>query len=213
MVSIPSFRKAALAFNDVVEQPHFEKTSFRIRGKIFATMDVANKQASLKLPPNEQSVYGLMKPVFASPATGAWGKQGWTRFDLAKVPAPVMREALKTAYETVAPVMKATKPVRKAAVRKEKAEMIQTLHPDKTKTNKRILLEKYNFIKTHLLAVLKKAELTHTDLMEALYQRVKDEFEGGVQWYGETVKLDLEARRVIERTGARPERYRIKGQG
>jgi hypothetical protein len=109
--------------------------------------------------------------------------------------------------------MKATKPVRKAAVRKEKAEMIQTLHPDKTKTNKRILLEKYNFIKTHLLAVLKKAELTHTDLMEALYQRVKDEFEGGVQWYGETVKLDLEARRVIERTGARPERYRIKGQG
>jgi len=49
--------------------------------------------------------------------------------------------------------------------------------------------------------------------MEALYQRVKDEFEGGVQWYGETVKLDLEARRVIERTGARPERYRIKGQG
>jgi hypothetical protein len=209
MVSTTSFRNSALAFTDVIEQPHFEKTSFRIRGKIFATMDIANKQASLKLPPNEQAVYLLMKPVFASPATGAWGKQGWTRFDLTKVTAPVMREALKTAYTTVAPVKKVAKPVKKIQVRKEKKEMIQTLHPDKTKTNKRISLDKYTYIKTNLLAVLKKAELNHTDLMEALYQRVKDEFEGGVQWYGETVKLDLEARGVIERTGKKPEKYRV----
>ena len=89
-------------------------------------------------------------------------------------------------------------------------EMIQTLHPDKAKTNKRISLEKYEFIKKHLLAVLKKTELTHTDLMEALYQRVKDDFEGGVQWYGETVKLDLEARGVLERTGKNPAKYKIK---
>jgi len=102
------------------------------------------------------------------------------------------------------------KPVKKAAAPKVKPEMIQTLHPDKTKTNKRISLEKYNFIKTNLMAVLKKAELTHTDLMEALYQRVNDEFEGGVQWYGETVKLDLEARKLIERTGNKPEKYRLK---
>ena len=102
------------------------------------------------------------------------------------------------------------KPVKKAAAPKVKPEMIQTLHPDKTKTNKRISLEKYNFIKTNLLAVIKKAELTHTDLMEALYQRVKDDFEGGVQWYGETVKLDLEARKLIERTGTKPEKYRKK---
>lgn len=104
------------------------------------------------------------------------------------------------------------KSVKKTATSKEKAEMIQTLHPDKTKTNKRISLEKYEYIKSNLLAVLKKAELTHTDLMEALYQRVKNEFEGGVQWYGETVKLDLEARKVIERTGAKPEKYKLKAK-
>jgi hypothetical protein len=46
--------------------------------------------------------------------------------------------------------------------------------------------------------------------MESLYQRVKDSFVGGVQWYGETVKLDLEARGIIERIGAKPERYRLK---
>ncbi len=209
MVSPTSFRNAALSFRDVVEQPHFEKTSFRIKGKIFASMDIVNKRVTLKLPPNEQAVYLLMKPAFASPATGAWGKQGWTRFDLTKVPAPVMREALKKSYVTVAPINKSKKPVKKIAKRKEKAEMIQTLHPDKTKANKRISLEKYNFIKTNLLAVLKKTELTHTDLMEALYQRVKDKFVGGVQWYGETVKLDLEARGVIERTGAKPDKYKL----
>jgi hypothetical protein len=93
--------------------------------------------------------------------------------------------------------------------KKAPAEMIQTLHPDKAKTNKRISLDKYTYIKKHLLAVLKKTPLTHTDLMEALYERVKDEFEGGVQWYGETVKLDLEARGVIERTGKKPEMYRL----
>jgi hypothetical protein len=45
--------------------------------------------------------------------------------------------------------------------------------------------------------------------MEALLQRVKDNFEGNVQWYGETVKLDLEARKVIERTRTKPEKYRV----
>jgi hypothetical protein len=45
--------------------------------------------------------------------------------------------------------------------------------------------------------------------MEVLYERVKDIFEGGVQWYGETVKLDLEARKIIERTHTKPVRYRL----
>ena len=90
-----------------------------------------------------------------------------------------------------------------------KEELIQTLHPQEGKTNKRISLKKYNFIRENLLAILSKTELTHTELMEALYARVKDNFEGGVQWYGETVKLDLEARKLIERTKTKPEKYRL----
>lgn len=45
--------------------------------------------------------------------------------------------------------------------------------------------------------------------MEALYAQVQDIFGGGVQWYGETVKLDLEAREIIERTNSKPEKYRL----
>lgn len=90
-----------------------------------------------------------------------------------------------------------------------KSEQIQTLHPQAGKTNKKISLDKYLFIKDHLVSILGELEPTHTELMEALFSRVKNEFEGGVQWYGETVKLDLEARGIIERTKTKPERYKL----
>lgn len=90
-----------------------------------------------------------------------------------------------------------------------KASTIQTLHPDPGKTNKKIAIEKYEQIKAALLAILYEGELTHTALMELLYQNVKDHFQGGVQWYGETVKLDLEARKLIERTSDKPQKYRL----
>ena len=93
---------------------------------------------------------------------------------------------------------------------KIKVEQIQTLHPIDGKVNKKISLDKYNFIREHILKILSIAELTHTDLMETLFQEVKDIFEGGVQWYGETVKLDLEARQLIERTKSKPEKYKLK---
>jgi hypothetical protein len=91
-----------------------------------------------------------------------------------------------------------------------KPDLIQTLHPIAGKVNKKISLEKYEFIKVHILAILAQAELTHTELMEELYARAKDDFQGGVQWYGETVKLDLEARKLIERTKTKPEKYKLK---
>ena len=91
-----------------------------------------------------------------------------------------------------------------------KPEQIQTLHPIAGKTNKKIALDKYQTIREQLIAILKKNQPTHTEMMELLYQRVKDSFVGGVQWDGETVKLDLEARGIIERFDAKPERYRLK---
>lgn len=94
-----------------------------------------------------------------------------------------------------------------------KEEIIQTLHPQDDKTNKKISLTKYNFIRENILAILKDKELTHTELMEELYVKVKDNFNGGIQWYGETVKLDLEARKLIERTKIKPEKYKLNISG
>lgn len=47
------------------------------------------------------------------------------------------------------------------------------------------------------IKLLPEKELTHNELFEALDKRLKNE--GNTGWYGETVKLDLEARKVIER--------------
>ncbi|HRI22082.1 MAG TPA: hypothetical protein PLA68_14065 [Panacibacter sp.] len=94
-----------------------------------------------------------------------------------------------------------------------KEELIQTLHPQIEKTNKKISLKKYNVIRENILTILANTALTHTELMEALYANLKNNFEGGVQWYGETVKLDLEARKIIERTKTKPEKYQLKNKG
>jgi hypothetical protein len=52
-----------------------------------------------------------------------------------------------------------------------KDELIQTLRPQAGKKNKRMSIEKYESIKNHLLALLGKEELKHTDLKEKLYAK------------------------------------------
>lgn len=91
-----------------------------------------------------------------------------------------------------------------------KEETIQTLHPIKGKVNKTISLNKYSVIKENMFSILAKKELTHTEIMENLISKLKDKFDGNIPWYGETVKLDLEARGIIERINSKPEKYQLK---
>jgi len=86
-------------------------------------------------------------------------------------------------------------------------EKILTRHPQR-KSGKSISREKYDQIRAGILAVLGRGELTHSELMLRLYERLAKRFDGNTHWYGETVKLDLEARKVIERTDGRPQKYR-----
>jgi hypothetical protein len=87
---------------------------------------------------------------------------------------------------------------------------IQTKHPA-GKTGRSISREKYDAVKGALLAALRGRELSHTELIDALKRKLKKTFDGNISWYGETVKLDLEARRTLERTDSKPQRYRIRG--
>ena len=91
-----------------------------------------------------------------------------------------------------------------------KDKFIQTLHPENAKTNKQISFEKYKIIKDAILLILKSSELTHIQLIDKLKLNLKDKFQENISWYGMTVKLDLEARKIIERTKSKPERYRLK---
>ena len=52
-------------------------------------------------------------------------------------------------------------------------------------------------------------ELSHSELFDDVNRKLKGKFDGDISWYAETVKLDLEARKVIERIGSRPQKYRL----
>ena len=90
-------------------------------------------------------------------------------------------------------------------------DKILTKHP-LGKSGKNISKQKYETLKDTILSALRNGELTHTELFRKLNNRLKDEFAGNVSWYGETVKLDLEARKIIERTSSKPQKYRLKGK-
>jgi predicted DNA-binding protein (MmcQ/YjbR family) len=102
MVSIETFRTMALAFPGVEEAPHFEKTSFRISGKIFATLNVPENRICIKLSPIDQSVFCQYDKTVIYPVPNKWGTQGWTLVSLGKIRKPMLKDALTTAYNEVA---------------------------------------------------------------------------------------------------------------
>jgi hypothetical protein len=90
-------------------------------------------------------------------------------------------------------------------------EKILTKHPlGKRGTN--ISRQKYETLKKAILSALRNKELTHTELFSELNKNLKNRFSGNISWYGETVKLDLEARKIIERTSSKPQKYRLKSR-
>lgn len=103
MVSLETMRNLALAFAEADEHPHFEKTAFRIRKKIFATLDTKKSVAVLKLTEIDQSVFSKNSEGIIFPVPNKWGKQGWTVIELKKVRKDIFTDALTTAYCTVAP--------------------------------------------------------------------------------------------------------------
>jgi len=101
MVSIDTFRKLAMSFPNVTEEPHFEKTSFRINKKIFATFDEKNNNAILKLNEIDQSVFCSSSEMIFYPIPNKWGKQGWTIVELSKVRTEMFEDALILSYQNV----------------------------------------------------------------------------------------------------------------
>jgi predicted DNA-binding protein (MmcQ/YjbR family) len=103
MVSIDTLRKIALSFPEATEEPHFEKTSFRVKKKIFATYDVKNKRACIKLSEIDQNIFSSSDKTVIYPVDNKWGKQGWTLIEMSKVRKDLFNDVLTTAYCEVAP--------------------------------------------------------------------------------------------------------------
>jgi predicted DNA-binding protein (MmcQ/YjbR family) len=103
MLTIETLRKLALSFPEATEEPHFEKTSFRVKKKIFATYDSKLKRACIKLSQIDQDVFSSADKTIIYPVDNKWGKQGWTIIEMEKVHEDLFIDALTTAYCEVAP--------------------------------------------------------------------------------------------------------------
>ena len=69
--------------------------------------------------------------------------------------------------------------------------------------------EKYNEVRRAILASLEFCPLTYTQIVQSLGARLRS-FPGSLRWYAEVVKLDVEARQLIERVPGSPQLYRLK---
>lgn len=78
-------------------------------------------------------------------------------------------------------------------------ERFLTLHPA-GKKGVNILKRRYDLIKDYILKAVEEAgEITYQDLSDKAVEELSDNFDGKVIWYIVSVKLDLEARGIIER--------------
>lgn len=89
-------------------------------------------------------------------------------------------------------------------------ERILTLHPE-GKQGVRIDREKYETIRSAIEAALAgQPGMTFAELTQTVKETHQADFDGSISWYVTTVKLDLEARGVVERMGKKsPQRLRL----
>jgi hypothetical protein len=99
-----ALRQLALSLPEAHEAPHFERTSFRVGKKIFATMTPDGSEAMVKLasPDDVEGLLSSEPSVFFS--YGTWTvRNGALGVRLAKVRPAMMRELVTGAWRSIAP--------------------------------------------------------------------------------------------------------------
>ena len=85
----------------VTEAPHLHIVSFKIKNRIFASLNVKESRACVKLTLIDQSSFCSYNLEHVYPVPNKWGKHGWTNINLKLVHPEMLEDALFTAYETV----------------------------------------------------------------------------------------------------------------
>lgn len=93
------------------------------------------------------------------------------------------------------------------------AEMFELRHPDPSKQAGRCSAANYHMMRESLLKAVGAAGeegILFSELLEAVGDHLPEAWSGSVSWWVTTVKLDLEARGLVERVpGASPQVVRI----
>lgn len=97
-------RRFALSLPETTEEPHFEKSSFRVRGKIFATVPEGGRALHVQADPMEIDALVASSPEAFEPIV--WGKRvmsDWVRVTLAAAPRDIVCDLLEDAWRRKAP--------------------------------------------------------------------------------------------------------------
>ncbi len=86
MASVKDYRNLALSFPEVEESPHFERVAFKVRKKVFTTLQEDKAIAVVKLNEIDQSAFCAYDSSIVYPVMSAWGKKGWTEIRIDRVP-------------------------------------------------------------------------------------------------------------------------------
>lgn len=96
-------RALALSLPLAEERPHFEKTSFRVKGKIFATLPAGGARVVLKLLPEIKESLRQSDPRAVIPLPGAWDRGGWTELAVGSIDREKLADLIRLAWRQVAP--------------------------------------------------------------------------------------------------------------
>ena len=102
-VSPDDIRRMALALPETVEADHHGMPSFRVNGKIFATIHIAHPRMMAKLDSEHQHNLSEGHPGEVEPVPGGWGRKGSTFIWYERADAALVELALLLAWTRIAP--------------------------------------------------------------------------------------------------------------
>lgn len=100
-MKISDVRRLALALPEATETPHFDRTSFRVRDKIFATVGADGRDMNVFVDDEQREIMVKVDPQAYE--TRMWGKTGYLHVHLAKAKARDVETLLHSAWERKAP--------------------------------------------------------------------------------------------------------------
>jgi hypothetical protein len=103
VASPDDIRRLALALPEAAEADHHGIPSFRVRGKIFCTLNIARSRMMVKLDPEDQRNLAEGHPGVVEPVPGYWGRKGSTFVAYALAQSALIETLLEMAWTQVAP--------------------------------------------------------------------------------------------------------------
>jgi hypothetical protein len=101
-MTLGQVRKYALLHPGVTEEPHFDRTSFRVRGKIFITARLSESHVHVFVPEEARELALALYPDFLSKLF--WGsKVVGLRIELPGARVSVVKDLVEAAWRSKAP--------------------------------------------------------------------------------------------------------------